>query len=198
MVSGLAWMSACAVSVALAANDGKLESPDLKSEVRAALAETMPARGEIDDAEGSRLLELFQRVEQTERLAEREQERLLASLRRRLVSAAEQAHRRAKRPSRTAKSVSLREEQAVLAQQQPLGAQPAPAAANGPPPNGANLSAGDELARLIVTTIAPESWDVNGGNGSIYYYDQWQCLVVRQTDDIHNRLGRLVVDLRQQ
>jgi hypothetical protein len=50
---------------------------------------------------------------------------------------------------------------------------------------------GDELVELIRATIAPESWDTAGGPGSIYYWRQWQVLVVRQTDEVHWLIGGL-------
>jgi hypothetical protein len=45
------------------------------------------------------------------------------------------------------------------------------------------------LIDLIQNTIAPESWEVNGGRGSIRYYSLYQALVVRQTGEVHHQLG---------
>jgi hypothetical protein len=53
---------------------------------------------------------------------------------------------------------------------------------------------GLELIELIRTTIAPESWDVAGGLGTIYYYRPVHALVVRQTSEVHWLIG----DLREQ
>jgi hypothetical protein len=72
-----------------------------------------------------------------------------------------------------------------------MGARPgAPAGGgnpNGPPPDG-----GQELVDLIQKTIAPQSWDINGGQGSIMYWPGNQVIVVRQTEDVHEALGAFV------
>lgn len=54
-----------------------------------------------------------------------------------------------------------------------------------------------QLIELIQTTIAPESWDVNGGRGSIHYYSPLQVLVVRQTGEVHHELGGVLEQLRR-
>ena len=56
---------------------------------------------------------------------------------------------------------------------------------------------GDELVELIETVIAPDSWDVNGGPGSIYYWKNWRVLIVRQTDEVHENLGGAIEQLRR-
>ena len=50
-------------------------------------------------------------------------------------------------------------------------------------PNGAqaalgNADNGAALVELIQTVISPESWDINGGRGSIYYYRPLRVLVI--------------------
>lgn len=47
-----------------------------------------------------------------------------------------------------------------------------------------------ELIELITTTLAPETWEQNGGEGSIYYFNNFRVLVVRQTAEIHHRPAR--------
>lgn len=49
----------------------------------------------------------------------------------------------------------------------------------------------EDLIDLIRTTIAPESWDVVGGQGSIYYYRNFKALVIRQTSEVHWLIGGL-------
>jgi hypothetical protein len=85
----------------------------------------------------------------------------------------------------------------VLAQQLPPMRGPLVAA---PPAPGAAPAAndyGDELVELIQTTIAPTTWDVNGGVGTIRYFRNLRVLVVRQTDETHEALGGLLGGLRQ-
>jgi len=54
-----------------------------------------------------------------------------------------------------------------------------------------------ELVDLIQSTIAPSSWDVNGGLGTIRYFEPAQVLVIRQTDGVHEQIGPAVEQLRK-
>lgn len=60
----------------------------------------------------------------------------------------------------------------------------------GPP--GANDDDGEQLVELIQQTISPKSWDVNGGPGSIYYWRPGRAIVVRQTGEVHGRIGNVL------
>ena len=53
------------------------------------------------------------------------------------------------------------------------------------------------LIELIQNTIAPETWQVNGGRGSIRYYSLYHALVVRQTVEVHHQLGGGLGQLRK-
>lgn len=57
--------------------------------------------------------------------------------------------------------------------------------------------AGPDLVDLIQKTIAPPSWDVNGGPGAIYYWRPGMSIVVRQTDDVHEQLNDLLQQLQR-
>ena len=48
---------------------------------------------------------------------------------------------------------------------------------------------GQELVDLIQRVIAPQSWDINGGPGSIYYWSPGRALVIRQTQEVHEEIG---------
>ena len=85
---------------------------------------------------------------------------------------------------------------AVLAQRAG-GAQPGGAARGGGGVGQPVNSQGWALVDLIRTTIAPKTWDVNGGKGSIYYYRPVHALVVRQTSEVHPQVGRLLGQLRR-
>lgn len=56
---------------------------------------------------------------------------------------------------------------------------------------------GEELVDLIERTIAPDTWDTNGGPGSIVYWPQMKVLVVRATEGVHGDLGGLLDGLRR-
>ncbi len=45
----------------------------------------------------------------------------------------------------------------------------------------------ERLTRLITTTIAPQSWDVNGGTGSLSIFEG--MLIVRNSADVHAQLA---------
>jgi hypothetical protein len=59
----------------------------------------------------------------------------------------------------------------------------------------ATKTRGEELAELIYTTVAPDSWDFAGGRGVIRTYRD--TLVVSQNPNVHRRIERLLSDLRQ-
>jgi hypothetical protein len=65
------------------------------------------------------------------------------------------------------------------------------ALAGGPPDNG------QALVDLIQRTIAPASWDVNGGPGAIVYFRPSRVLVVRQRSEVHEQLQDVVGALRR-
>jgi hypothetical protein len=62
-------------------------------------------------------------------------------------------------------------------------------------PGTANDDYGQQLVDLIQQTIAPASWDINGGPGSMYYWRPGRALVVRQTSEVHDQLGDLLDQL---
>jgi general secretion pathway protein D len=54
-----------------------------------------------------------------------------------------------------------------------------------------------QLIDLIQTTIAPETWAVNGGEGTLFFYAPLNVLVVRQTAEVHEQIGGTVGQLRR-
>jgi hypothetical protein len=56
---------------------------------------------------------------------------------------------------------------------------------------------GEALAQLIQDTIAPDTWDIRGGPGTIIYYNPLRALVIRQTGDAHEAIGDLLGAARQ-
>uniref|UniRef100_A0A7C4QX10 Type II/III secretion system secretin-like domain-containing protein n=1 Tax=Schlesneria paludicola TaxID=360056 RepID=A0A7C4QX10_9PLAN len=53
------------------------------------------------------------------------------------------------------------------------------------------------LVDLITTTVAPDSWQEVGGNGSIRHYETTLSLVVRQTQKVHEEIADLLTQLRR-
>ena len=52
------------------------------------------------------------------------------------------------------------------------------------------------LIELIERTIDPDFWDVNGGPGTIFYYPNLQCLVIRATGEVHGQIGGVLGGVR--
>ena len=68
-------------------------------------------------------------------------------------------------------------------------------------PAGAGQPTADpaqELIELIQKTIQPASWDANGGPGTIKYFPPSQVLVIRQTEEVHDRLGDALRQMREE
>jgi len=55
----------------------------------------------------------------------------------------------------------------------------------------------DSLIDLIVTTVAPDTWDEVGGPGSIAPFETNLSLVVSQTQEVHDQLVDLLEQLRR-
>lgn len=73
--------------------------------------------------------------------------------------------------------------------------QPTPSLSDATTANGGGAideRGADELIELITTTIDPETWEVHGGKGSIFYFSNFRVLVVRQTQDVHAKLGGIL------
>jgi len=65
---------------------------------------------------------------------------------------------------------------------------------------GGNALVGDssqELIDLIQATIAPESWDINGGLGSIRYYRPGRAMVISNTEEVHGEVNDVLDQLRR-
>ncbi len=78
----------------------------------------------------------------------------------------------------------------------PLAAAAAGGAGGGDPFTAQTLANAQQLVDLIQETIAPSSWQANGGLGTIMYFAPSQVLVIRQTDDIHGQIGGAIRRLR--
>jgi len=53
------------------------------------------------------------------------------------------------------------------------------------------------LVELIERTLNPQFWDRAGGPGTIVYYAPLQCLVVRATSEMHDKVGGSMGALRK-
>jgi hypothetical protein len=55
-----------------------------------------------------------------------------------------------------------------------------------------------QLIDLIQTTIAPGSWDVRGGPGTMVYFAPKMVLVASQSEEVHEQIGQFIQALRGQ
>jgi hypothetical protein len=62
---------------------------------------------------------------------------------------------------------------------------------------GAIAARAQELIDLIQNTIEPDSWDVNGGGGTIRFFPQLNVLVIRNTGEVHYEVGGALDVLRK-
>ena len=79
-----------------------------------------------------------------------------------------------------------------------VGAQSVPA--GGPAFGGGAMGVpdnGQQLVELIQTVIRPETWDINGGPGSIYYWYPGRALVIRQMGEVHDDICGVLNQLRR-
>lgn len=53
------------------------------------------------------------------------------------------------------------------------------------------------LIDLIQSVVAPDTWDVNGGKGTIRYFDLYQALVVRAPQSVQRDVGAALRGLRK-
>jgi type II secretory pathway component GspD/PulD (secretin) len=56
----------------------------------------------------------------------------------------------------------------------------------------------DRLIQLITTAVAPQSWRIMGGQGTIDYFPLTMALVVNQTPDVQEQVADLLAALRRQ
>ena len=55
----------------------------------------------------------------------------------------------------------------------------------------------DDLINLITQTVSPKCWDANGGQGTVAAFPNKLCLVVSQTQEVHEEIERLLDKLRK-
>jgi hypothetical protein len=184
---------------------------ELRDAVRSALRRwARPSDAEASSA-AKEFLRLFEELQAETHLARSQRESLRNQVRNRLVQLSDQISGRIARKKRLAKrdwpkSVADPEGKAAPLAQQWGGA----GAAGGPGRAGANAGdggrargqgmvpdAGQDLVDLIQRVIAPRSWDINGGPGTIYYWQPGHALVIRQTGEVHDHIGELLEQMER-
>ena len=167
------------VTAALIGPHASLSADQWRDEYQATLlATTERAKPRPEDAV-PRLTSLYVSLEHVEALPRGERTQMRQTLQSRLIKQLEQLLREKRKHD--------------LAQQRlPVRRNTADSRAGG----GATAFATQQLINLIVTTIAPDSWRQNGGNGSVSFYARNPALVIRQTGEVHGEMADLLRALR--
>jgi hypothetical protein len=61
----------------------------------------------------------------------------------------------------------------------------------------ADYDAGNDLAEVIQTAIAPNSWERNGGPGTIRYWRPRRAMVIRASGGAHDHVGELLEQMNR-
>lgn len=180
---------------------------ELLDAVRETLARLARPEDEQLEAAVEEFLFVHQELRDDSEMAASQREYYRAKVESRLQQLSIQLKKRISRNKRLAKTKppqAIRRIEDVpgqLAQRQAGGGAAAlPAAGGGMMDSRGRLPAddyGQQLVELIQKTIAPSTWDVNGGLGTIYYWRPGRALVVRQTGEVHERMGGALEQLRR-
>ena len=183
---------------------------ELRDAVRAALRRWARVSDKEADAAAREFLTLYRELQSDDRLSRTQREYFAQKVRIRLMRLSDQITLRVARERRLAK---VRE--ADKGKQAPDGKADsmetsAVAAGSGrddylsplaaPARGGAAMQMpdhGEQLVELIQTVIRPETWDVNGGTGTIYYWYPGRALVIRQMDEVHEEIADVLGQLRR-
>jgi hypothetical protein len=212
-----AWMSVGLAAESAAANDPRTSLSSASAELshrslsaiqvdlRAALgAEASSRRLGPNTSHVIRLIDLYREMAaHPKRDSSLVLKQLGLRLRSRLQKVSDHIERQSSRVKRDVKKSAppalTAPEASVLAQQLPApgGAAGAgggqPAAAPGAP---GGFDYGPELVDIIQRTISPETWDINGGNGSVVYFAPLRVLVVSAPGTVHDQVGDVLGQLR--
>jgi hypothetical protein len=208
------------------AQDAERTPHELRTAVRAAMRRQATTGGAEQVSAVRELLTLYDEVGANKALTPPERQRWRAYLHSRLRRTSQALERQLARrdnaadraqPGAGPPAAAVRNKlgaQAILAQKP--GNQAGPPAAG--PPRQANFPAAgaaaqvpgggqswnamtaqnaQQLIDLIQNTIAPHTWDTSGGHGVIRYFAPAQVLVIRQSGDVHGRIGEALEGLRK-
>jgi hypothetical protein len=157
------------------------------------LSAAFPATASQRRTQAEKLVSLYTQIGTSKEIAGPQRARLQARLKSRLARLADAIAVDIKQAREADQARAGSFSASGAATTSPTAPGSASAGANG----GAPQDDGQALVELIQATIAPQSWDVNGGPGTIVYWPAWHVLVVRQTDDVHDQIGGAMHALRK-
>jgi hypothetical protein len=163
---------------------------ELADAAHAALRKWAKATDPEADAAAKELLVIYCELQQDTQMARSTRETLRTTVRARLDQLSTQISKRIakEKPAQAdakVKSVAAAGDEKPLAQ---VGLPAIGGAGRAAAPTGP-ADYGQALVDLIQSTISPKSWDVNGGNATIYYWQQQHAIVVRATSELHGQIS---------
>ena len=184
----------------------------LRSAVRAGLRRwSKPSDKEADEA-ARQFLTLYQELRSDDQLSRTQREQFAQKVRIRLMRLSDQITLRVAKERRLAKTREAeKRKQAPVAKadsmetsaEAPGGSRDdylSPPAGPAPARGGGAMQMpdhGEQLVELIQTVIRPETWDINGGTGTIYYWYPGRALVIRQMGEVHDEIADVLGQLRR-
>jgi hypothetical protein len=173
---------------------------ELSDAAHAAMRQWAKATDQEADAAAKELLGIYREILQDTGMARSQRESLRVTVRARLDQLCTQISKRIAKDKAAANSTATVQSVGVN-----NGPRANVLAGVGLPAGGgtaatgqnANADAGQQLVDLIQTTIAPKTWDVNGGNASIYYWQQQHAIVVRATSEVHGQISDTLEQLNR-
>jgi len=175
-----------------------LTGTELKKATEAALRRWARCGDEQMSSAAAEFIVLYRDIQSDTELPRTTREKLRHKVRYRLLGLAPRIAKKAAIDRRIAQRAAKKAAKSTPSQS--LADQPSEhAPANGAGGGGAwgNDDYGEQLVELIHTTVLPHTWDVNGGMGSMYYWRNGRALVVRQSQEAHEQLEHLLLQLRR-
>ena len=181
----------------------------LREAVRVALRRWAKPTDSEADAAAREFLALYQELQADDQLSRSQRQYFQNKVRIRLMRLSDQIALRVARQKRLAEAGARKSDGSADAQSTAQGVDSpgatSPDQVAGVAPGGQAFGGGafqtpdhgQQLVDLIQTVIRPETWDVNGGLGSIYYWYPGRALVIRQTDEVHGEIGGVLGQLRR-
>jgi hypothetical protein len=182
---------------------------ELRDAVRAALRRWAKPADAQADAAAREFLVLFKELQSDDQLSRTQREYFAQKVRIRLMQLSDQITLRVARQRRLAEGRKAESGQPPRAKTDSMETSIETAGRSrddylsplaAPARGGAAMQMpdhGEQLVELIQTVIRPETWDVNGGTGSIYYWYPGRALVIRQMDEVHEEIADVLGQLRR-
>ena len=175
---------------------------ELSDAAHAAMRHWAKATDQEADTAARDLLGIYREIQQDTRMARSQRETLRLAVRTRLDQLCTQITKRIAKEKAVAKanpavkSVAADKNQQQAAALAQVGLQGGGAGIGGGAA-GQNADNGQALVDLIQNVICPHSWDVNGGNCTIYYWQQQHAIVVRAPDDVQGQISDALEQLNR-